>query len=191
MADTTYTATTGEPLQPADDLSQKARTWHIIGGIAFIVLGVLALALPVAATFATNIWLAVVLMVGGVFETIGAFRRNEGWGLVGEALFGIIAFIAGAVALIFPLAGILGFTIAFIAFFLVSGAARLVQAFRKRPQRYWILNAASGLISIGLGIFIIASMPEIAVVTLGILLGIDFAFFGASLLITGLTAKQD
>jgi uncharacterized membrane protein HdeD (DUF308 family) len=33
-------------------------------------------------------------------------------------------------------------------------------------------------------------MPGIAIVTLGILLGIDFAFFGVSLLVTGLTAAK-
>jgi uncharacterized membrane protein HdeD (DUF308 family) len=188
MADTAYTA--HRSVQTADELSSKARVWYVIGGVAFLILGVIALALPVAATFATNIWLAIVLMVGGAFEIYGAFRRHEGWGLVGEALFGIVAFIAGAVAIIFPLAGILGFTIAFIAFFLASGAARLIQAFRKRHGRYWGLNAISGLISIGLGIFLIVSMPGIAIVTLGILLGIDFAFFGVSLLVTGLTAAK-
>lgn len=188
MTDSTYS---GEhaPIK-TEKLSTKARTWYAIGGVAFLLFAALAFAIPTAATFAVELWLGVLLIVAGVFETIGAFRRHEGWSLVSEAAFGIVALIAGVLAIVFPLAGMFAFTIALIVFFLLTGLARLYQGIRRRPERSWIFNVLSGVISIGLGIFLIFLLPGAAFITLGILLAVDFLFFAVALLMAAIYGER-
>lgn len=148
-------------------------------GAVFILLALLAFAMPVAATFGANLGLGGLLVFAGVAEIVGAFRRKEGWS---DLAFGAVALIAGVLAVIFPVAGIFSFTAVVTAYFLVSGVARLVQGLNRRPQRLWGLTVASGILSLGLGVFLIIALPEAALVTLGILLAVDFAFFGAALI---------
>jgi uncharacterized membrane protein HdeD (DUF308 family) len=166
-------------------LSTSSRVWYIAGGVIFLALAVLAFAIPVEATFAANLWLGALLFVAGVVETISAVRRHDGWGAAGEALFGIVTAIAGLVAIIFPVIGIFAFTAAVIAFFLAGGTIRLIQAFQRRSSRLWYLRLISGLISIALGLYLFFLLPQAALITLGVLLAIDFAFFGATLILMG------
>jgi hypothetical protein len=60
-------------------LSNSSRIWYVVGGIAFLIMALFAFAIPVAATFAANLWLGALLIVAGIVETIGAFRRHDGW----------------------------------------------------------------------------------------------------------------
>lgn len=171
----------------ANDLEHREETtigagnrWlYAILGSVFVVLALLAFAMPVAATFAANLGLGGLLIFAGAAEIAGSFRRKEGWS--GFA-FGVVALIAGALAIIFPLAGIFSFTAVITAYFLIGGLARLFHGLRRRPQRLWGLVVASGVVSLGLGVFLIVALPEAAFVTLGILLAVDFAFFGAALI---------
>jgi len=188
MSDTT---STNDPTElQTEKLSSMARVWYTAGGVVFLVLAGLAFALPAAATFAVDIWLGVLLIIGGAVETVGAFRRHDGWGAIWEALVGIIALVAGVLAIVFPLAGILAFTVALTVFFLVSGAGRLAQALRRRPKRAWVLGAVSGVISIGLGLFLLFTLPDIAAITLGVLLAVDFAIFGVTLILMAFMGER-
>lgn len=171
-------------------LSNSPRFWHIVGGVAFLVLALFAFTIPVEATFAANLWLGALLIVAGVVETIGAVRRHDGWGAAGEALFGIVTAIAGVVAVVFPLIGIFAFTMAVIVFFLFSGAVRLMQAFQRRPGRLWYLRLISGLVSIGLGLFLLILLPHAALITLGTLLAVDFTIFAISLILIGVYGER-
>ena len=171
-------------------LSNSSRIWYIVGGVAFLILALFAFTIPVEATFAANLWLGALLVVAGIVETIGAFRRHDGWGAAGEALFGIVTAIAGVVAVVFPLIGIFAFTVAVIAFFLFSGAVRLMQAFQRRPARLWYLRLISGLVSLGLGLFLLFLLPQAALVTLGTLLAVDFTIFAISLILMGVYGER-
>lgn len=165
---------------PEDVTVSSGNRWlYAILGAVFVVLALLAFAMPVAATFAANLGLGGLLVFAGVAEIVGSFRRDEGWS---DLAFGAVALIAGALAVIFPLAGIFSFTAVITAYFLISGLARLYQGLKRRPQRLWGLTVASGILALGLGIFLIIALPEAAFVTLGILLAVDFAFFGAALI---------
>jgi len=188
VTDSTYSGEQS-PAQ-AEKLSTKARTWYAVGGVAFLILAALAFAIPTAATFAVELWLGVLLVVAGVVETVGAFRRHEGWDMVSEAAFGVVALIAGVLAIVFPLAGMFAFTIALIAFFLLTGLARLYGGIRRRPERSWIFNVLSGIVSIGLGVFLIFLLPGAAFVMLGILLAVDFLFFAVALLMAAVYGER-
>jgi uncharacterized membrane protein HdeD (DUF308 family) len=109
---------------------------------------------------------------------------------VGEALFGIVTAIAGIIALVFPLIGVFAFTMAVITFFLFRGAVRLIQAFRRRSERMWYLRLISGLVSIGLGLFLLFLLPQAALITLGILLAVDFTVFAISLILIGVYGER-
>jgi uncharacterized membrane protein HdeD (DUF308 family) len=68
--------------------------YHLLGGVLSIVVGLLFLAAPVDALFTLTLLLAVLLLVGGIFNIVSAVSyRFSGWGLV--LLSGIIDVVLG------------------------------------------------------------------------------------------------
>jgi uncharacterized membrane protein HdeD (DUF308 family) len=164
--------------------------WFWIGGALFILLGVLAIAMPFAATLAANILIGVLLAVGGVFEIVRAFGMRRTWRIVGTVLFGLIALAAGVLLLFFPLEGILTLTAVVAVFFILGGLFRFLMAFDARPAGGWGWMVVSGILSIAIGVIILIAYPGAALWTLGVLLGVDFLFFGGTLLATVIAARD-
>jgi uncharacterized membrane protein HdeD (DUF308 family) len=184
MVTTTHDAQhTASESTPRNRLSGGSRVWYAISGIAFLVVAGLALMEPFAASLAANIWIGSLLAVLGVIEVFSAFRRHDGWGVFSEAAVGVLTAVGGVLAIVFPLSGLLAFTAIIIMLFIVSGAVRIALAFRRRSSRLWGFRLASGVIGLGLGLYLWFYLPASALVTLGALLAVDLAFFGAALLI--------
>ena len=90
-------------------LSTEGRVLLGLRGLATVIIGLIAVVFPGLAIGAYVILLGVYFFVVGVIEIIGAFRGHfHGWLL----LRGIIAVIAGIVAVLWP--GIAVITLAFI-----------------------------------------------------------------------------
>jgi uncharacterized membrane protein HdeD (DUF308 family) len=62
--------------------------------------------------------------------------------------------------------------------FMIQGAAETFLAFEARPSKGWGWMLASAVISIVLGIIIIAGWPGSSLITLGILIGVNFITSG-------------
>jgi len=96
------------------------------------------------------------------------------------------------VLIAFPVSGALSLTLVLIAFFAVEGVASIMYAFEHRKQltdRWgWIL--ASGVVDLILAAIILAGFPGTALWALGLLVGINMIFGGASLVGLGLAARS-
>jgi uncharacterized membrane protein HdeD (DUF308 family) len=75
-------------------------------------------------------------------------------------------------------------------FFLIHGGFKLAltSAWRRRPGWGWL--AASAVISVLLGILVLAGLPGTAAWAIGLILGVDLLFTGVTLLILGFKLKQ-
>jgi uncharacterized membrane protein HdeD (DUF308 family) len=76
-----------------------ARRWggffgHLLAGILYLIVGILMIDRPGAALLVITLWVAILLVVGGIFRIIQALvDRYHGWGWV--LLNGIISLILG------------------------------------------------------------------------------------------------
>lgn len=157
------------------------RGWFIALGLVLVVIGAASLLFPFLAAWSLEFAVGASLIAGGLLTLIHAVRVR-GWR--GTALQGLIALLyigGGLIFLTNPFAGLLALTVMFGAFFAADGVARILLAFRIRPQRAWWLFLASGLLALALGILVLLGLPSgWSVAFLGIFVGINLIFTGAS-----------
>jgi len=161
-------------------------------GILLAILGLAAIIVPPLASLAVTIflgWMFLISGIGGLIITFWA-RQMPGfwWSLISAAL----AVLAGIVLLMRPVQGTLTLTIVVGAYFLAEGVATIMYALEHRrelSQRWgWMLTA--GLMDIIVAGVIIAGLPGSALWAIGLLVGLNLMFGGATLIGMALAARN-
>ncbi len=154
--------------------------WIIALGIVYVIAGFVALGSVVIATIASVLIVGVMMVVAGVAEVINAFQVKS-WGkFLLWALLGVLYIIAGFVTFENPILAALVLTLVLGASLVASGVMRIVLAFSMKREMPWIWVAVSGVITLLLGLLILARWPINSVYILGLFLGVDLVVAGAS-----------
>jgi uncharacterized membrane protein HdeD (DUF308 family) len=154
--------------------------WIIALGVVYVIAGFIALGSVVMATVASVFVVGVMMIIAGVAEVFNAFQIKT-WGkFLVWALLGVLYIIAGFFAFENPLLAAAVLTLVLGASLVASGLVRIFLAFSMKRESPWIWVALSGVITLLLGGIILAHWPVSSVYTLGIFLGIDLIFAGAS-----------
>jgi uncharacterized membrane protein HdeD (DUF308 family) len=161
-------------------------------GILLAILGIAAMIVPPLASLAITIflgWMFLISGIGGLFVTYWA-RNMPGfwWSLISAAL----AVLAGGILLARPVQGVLTLTIVVGAYFLAEGVTSIMYALehRKELSGRWSWLVVAGLMDILIAFFIIAGLPGSAEWALGLLVGINMLFGGATLIGMALAARN-
>jgi uncharacterized membrane protein HdeD (DUF308 family) len=163
---------------PAPRHAAPAAGWHTAWGVLLIASGLLAVAMPFIAAFATALLLAWLLIVGGIAEMAYAIQtrheRGFGWKFVGA----LLTLALGLLVLLAPLAGAATLGIVVGAFLLMGGIARTVLALTLRPAHGWGWVLADGLLSIAVAALVAAGWPEYSIGFVGVLTGLWLIWAG-------------
>ncbi|AWM07410.1 MULTISPECIES: HdeD family acid-resistance protein [Bradyrhizobium] len=161
-------------------------------GILLVILGVAALILPPLASLAIAIflgWMFLISGIGGLIVTYWA-RSTPGfwWSLISAAL----AVLAGLLLLARPMQAVLTLTIVVGAYFLAEGVATIMYALEHRRELSgrWSWLLISGLVDIAISFMVITGLPSSAEWAIGVLVGINLLFGGASLIGMALAARN-
>ena len=131
----------------------------LIGGIASVIFGIMALAWPKLTLLVLAIFFAASVFVDGIFSVIGALRNREqrNWWLV--LVFGIIGVVAGGYAMYNPDAAALALLIIVATYAILSGITLIAVGWKLREEirGEWLLILA-GVVSVIFGVLLIA-MP--------------------------------
>jgi uncharacterized membrane protein HdeD (DUF308 family) len=133
------------------------RTWWVflVGGIAAVIFGVLALTKPVAAWFVVATFFAAAILVDGVFNLWGAVqhREKDGWWIM--LLMGVLGVLVGGYALLNPLVSMVAFVYLVALQALLLGVFLVMLGYKVRAatQREWILYL-TGALSIAFGVVV-------------------------------------
>ena len=164
----------------------------LIEGILLVVLGLAAIILPPLASLAVTIllgWMFLISGVAGLALTLWA-RGIPGfwWSLLSAAL----AIGAGIILLVQPVQGTLTLTIVVGAYFLAEGVATIMYALEHRRElsERWSWLLIAGLVDIVIAGIIIAGLPGSALWAVGLLVGINLLFGGASMIGMALAARN-
>jgi len=164
----------------------------LIEGIVLLILGALAIVVPVIATITFTLligWLFLISGVVGLITTLWMHQRVPGfwWSLVSA----VIAIAAGVLLLVWPLSGALSLTLVLGAFFIVEGIVSIMYAIEHRKQLSgrWGWMLVSGIVDLILAAIIVAGLPGTAFWALGLLVGINLLFGGAALISMALAAR--
>jgi uncharacterized membrane protein HdeD (DUF308 family) len=129
------------------------------------------------------------MIIAGVAEVINAFQLKA-WGkFLLWVLLGVLYIVAGFVTFENPLLAAAFLTLILGAALVASGIMRIILAFSLREGAPWIGVAFSGVITLLLGLVVLAHWPVSSLYTLGLFLGIDLVFAGVSWIGTGLRLK--
>jgi len=159
-------------------------------GIVMMVLGFLAVVVPVLATLAVEIFVGWLFFVAGLFRAVWVWRSRQTPGFAWSFLAALLAIVLGVVLIVRPFAGILTLTMVLVAFFVIEGIASIVGAIEHRQHlRSWGWVLFSGIIDLLLAYLIWAGWPSSASWAIGLLVGINMLFLGLSLVMTALAAR--
>src|SRR5580700_9938376 len=92
--------------------------WSIVLSIFLIVAGLLAIAMPLAAAIAVNIFVAWMLMFSGAAHLVFAWYRRHSRAFLWQLLLGILYAFIAAYILINPVLGLVSLTLAIAAYLL-------------------------------------------------------------------------
>jgi uncharacterized membrane protein HdeD (DUF308 family) len=164
--------------------------WIVALGVVYVIVGVIALGSVVLATAASVLLVGIMMVIAGLAEIINAFQIKT-WGkFLLWLLLGALYVLAGFVAFSNPLLTAVVLTLLLGAALVVSGIVRIVLAFSMKEGTPWVWALLSGVVTLLLGLIILARWPFSSLYVLGIFLGIDLVIAGASWIAIGLGLKQ-
>jgi uncharacterized membrane protein HdeD (DUF308 family) len=135
-------------------------------------------------------WLFLISGIVGLYTTF-ALRHAPGfwWSL----LSGVLAVVVGCWLLIQPALGLVSLTYLLIAFFIIEGVATIMFALEHRTALTgrWGWMLVSGIIDLFLAAVILAGLPGTVAWALGLIVGINMIFGGASMIGMALAAHAD
>jgi uncharacterized membrane protein HdeD (DUF308 family) len=165
--------------------------WIIALGVVYVLAGFIALGSVVMATVASVLVVGVMMIIAGVAEVFSAFQIKS-WGkFLLWALLGVLYIVAGFVTFENPLLAAVLLTLILGASLLASGAMRIFLAFSMKRETPWVWVLLSGVITLLLGVLILARWPVSSLYILGVFLGIDLIMAGAGWIGLGFGLRRD
>src|SRR5579863_2160859 len=164
--------------------------WIVALGIVYVIAGLVALGSVVMATVATVFLVGVMMLIAGAAEVINAFQIKT-WGkFLLWILLGALYIVAGFVTFENPLLAAALLTLILGASLVASGIMRIILAFSMKQETPWIWIVLSGVITLLLGLLILAHWPVSSLYILGLFLGIDLIMAGAGWIGLGLSLRR-
>lgn len=169
-----------DPRAGSDTAPLRAKWgWIVALGVIYLIAGFVALGSVAMATVASVLIVGVMMIIAGVAEVISAFQIKS-WGkFLLWVLLGLLYVVAGFVTFQNPLLAAVLLTLVLGASLVASGIMRIILAFSMKREAPWIWVALSGVITVLLGVLILARWPVSSLYILGLFLGIDLIMAGA------------
>ena len=170
------------------------RHWRLIlgEGIVLLVLGALAILLPLVAGLVVAIVLGWLLFLAGLLGLVTSVTMRQTPGFWWSLVSSIIAMAAGAMLFIFPIGGIVSRTLLLAMFLFADGVVTILLALSHREwsSRNWGWLLLNGILDLFLAVVIFVLLPGVAAWVVGTIIGIDLIFGGISLTAMALAARK-
>ena len=168
--------------------------WRLIlfHALILLVLGAIAIAAPVAATIAVDVFVGWLFLFSGITGLIAMLSAKKLpaflWSLITAALS-----VALGILLVWkPVQGAISLTLALTAFLAAEGIFQSVTsvAYRKVMSGSWGWMLVSGIADLLLAAIIILGWPITAVWSLGLIVGVNLISSGWALVMTALAGRK-
>ena len=159
-------------------------------GLFFIILGFVAIAMPLMFTTAIEMFLAVLFIIGGVGGVIRAISVKNLPGRGISIILYLLFIVVGVFLIKRPMAGIMTLSVILAICFIISGAFKVAFALTMKRVKRWGWSLFDGLLSIALGGIVFAQWPYSAAWFIGLLVGIRFIFLGNAMIMIASGLQQ-
>jgi len=170
---------------------RQGRKWLLVSGWLAVIAGTIAIVVPAVASVTVAIFIGWMLLFGAVFLLIDAFAVREIGRMLLRLLLAFAAGAAGLALLMAPLHGTYTLTVLLVMWFAITGVMRIAVAIAERgtPGAGWM--GANGVITLLLAVLIGAHLPESSDWAIGLLVGIDFLFYGFGAIAAASALKRE
>ena len=162
--------------------------WFVLLGVALVVLGIVALGSVVITSLAAAAAIGVLLLLGGVVESVGAFWCRGWSGFFLELLSGVLSVVVGLLFLRAPLGALSALTLLAACFLMAGGLFKVVGALSCRFAA-WGWTLAGGVVDLILGVMIWREWPASALWVIGLYVGVNLLFRGFNWVALGMALR--
>lgn len=161
-----------------DEELKKGSKWLMVSGVLAVIAGFVAIVVPAVASVTVAIFIGWMLLFGSIALLIDAFAVREAGRMILHLLLAIVAGAAGLSLLLAPLQGTYTLTVLLVMWFAITGVMRIAMAVAERGTPGAGYMGMNGVVTLLLAILIGAELPSSADWAIGLLVGIDFLFYG-------------
>jgi uncharacterized membrane protein HdeD (DUF308 family) len=156
----------------------------LVEGIVLVVLGLLAIAVPLLAGLTVAIVFGWLFLISGIVGLFTTFAMRHAPGFWWSLLSAVLGIVVGGWLLVQPGLGLVSLTYLLIAFFIIEGVATIMFAIehRRALSGRWGWMLVSGIVDLFLAAIILAGLPGTVEWALGLIVGINMVFGGASMI---------
>ena len=162
----------------------------LIAGVLSLLGGVLALMNPLSATMTASTLAGGALLIVGAIQGYTAWKSTGFRARLGAAVAAAAAFLMGILLFFGPFGDGSFLRISLAQLLIASGAAKLWSGRQIRGDRLVVVVAASGAISICLGLIISCGIPGFLAGNHGVVLGLELLASGAALIVLSLRRQK-
>ena len=171
-------------------IEELRRHWRVFRnqGIAFIVIGVLAILAPLVFALAIAILLGIALLLAGAAQGVRVYEARGNERILAPAATAALYVIVGLLLLFNPGAGVELLTAVITLLLFAQGIFHIFVAWQLRPTP--VYGYVSGIISVLLAAAIWMGLPGSATWVIGTLVGVSFLVQGVWLLALSRTLRS-
>jgi len=163
--------------------------WLLAVGILSVILGFLGLGMTFMLTIVSVLYFGVLMIVMGVVQLVECFKC-AGWKSVAlHALIGLLYLVVGIMIVMRPLLASIALTWTLAIILIVVGVTRLVVGFQHRGTSGAGWAIVGGIITVLLGLMILAHWPASALWVIGLFLAIELIVNGWTEIFVALAAR--
>jgi uncharacterized membrane protein HdeD (DUF308 family) len=153
--------------------------WFLAFGIGVLILGIVAVGRAVTATVVSMLFFGWLLVLASGIEIAQAVMVGHWAGFFHHLLAAILFGIAGLLLVTRPVIIAEVLTLFMAMFFLVGGLFQIIGSIAVALPG-WGWQVADGLITLVLGLLVLAQWPASGLWVIGLFIGIDLIFYGAA-----------
>jgi len=172
------------------DVLKEATGMSIGWAVAMIVLGFLALYMPLTTGIAVSVFVGWIIVFSGFAHLAYSFAASGAGAFLWRMLVGIVYIVGGGYLAFHPGLALESLTLVVAAIFFFEGVMEIVVFFQFRalPGSGWILF--DGLLTVVLAYLIWRPWPSSSAWAIGILLGINLIVSGVTRLMYSVSARK-
>jgi uncharacterized membrane protein HdeD (DUF308 family) len=164
--------------------------WLLAVGILSVVLGTIGLGMTWMLTLASVVYFGILLIVIGGVQILQTFKCS-GWKSIAlHGLIGLLYLAAGIMIVSRPLLASLTLTWVLGFMLIVVGVMRIVVGVQHRGTSGWGGGLVGGIITLLLGLLILARWPSSALWVIGFFLAIELIVNGWTQILVALAARR-
>ena len=177
-----------------EHVSQNSAFLVILGGL-LTMIGFIAMASPLAAGIAVEMFVGVMMLSRGAMQLYYGIKVRH-WGHrfgsymgLGSIVMALLSVAVGVLLLINPIAGIRFLTLLLAVYLVVVGGLEILHAIEMSAVKGWGYIMISGVLGVMLGIMIWRQWPLSGSWALGVVVGVSFVISGISMAMVGVSGR--